>query len=256
MCYINGIKVTLEEYIRYKQEMKMVKELKAAKLFYQPVKRCFDYTEWPIIKIDGFGQWDATPAEWGLIPVWIKDRAEANQFRYMTPTYNAIGAELLQKRSFVTAARKYRCLVPSSGFYEFMHLPKIGKKGQPLKATESFPFYITVVDKPVFYFAGIYSPWFDHEKDDWIDSFAICTAEAGKVMAQVHNLKKRQPTILPPDLAERWLDKNLKDDEIIKIASHQFDNNKLRVHTVKKKFWESEEPDEEVHYDVVPEIIY
>lgn len=255
MCYINGVKVSLEEFIRYKREQKMVKDLMAAKLFYQPVKRCFDYTEWPIIRIDGMGNWDAVPAEWGIIPPWIKTREEATMFRYKFPTYNAIGDELLTKKSFVTPARKYRCLVPSTEFYEFMHLPKIGKKGQPLKATESFPFHISVIDEPVFYMAGIYSPWFDNEKDDWINTFAICTADAGNVMAQVHNLKKRQPTILPTELAERWTDKDLTDKEIIELASHQFDNSKLQVYTVKQKFWLYENPDEEVHYDVVPEII-
>lgn len=255
MCYINGVKVSLEEYIIYKREQKMIKDLTAAKLFYQPVKRCFDYTEWPIIKVDGFGKWDAVPAEWGLIPVWLKNREEANMFRYKFPTYNAIGDEMLTKKSFSSAARKHRCLIPSTGFYEFMHVPKTGKKGQPLKATDKIPFLITVPAERVFYFAGIYSPWFDQEKDDWVDTFSICTSNAGKVMAQVHNVKKRQPTILPADLAERWLDNNLKDDEIVKIASHQFDNTKLHVHTVKQQFWNDEKPEEEVHYDNVPEII-
>ena len=136
-----------------------------------------------------------------------------------------------------------------------MHLPKIGKKGQSLKATESFPFYITVKDENPFFLAGLYSPWFDHQRDAYIDTFSICTADAGYKMAQVHNLKKRQPTILPPGLADRWLDEKLSDKEIIEIASHQFDNSKLHIHTVKQKFWESAEPEEEVHYDNVPEII-
>ena len=255
MCYINGVKVSLEEYISYKKEQKRIKELTAAKLFYQPVKRCFDYTEWPIIRIDGLGNWDAMPAEWGLIPPWIKNRAEANEFRYKFPTYNAIGKEVLEKRAYMAAVKKNRCLVPSSGFYEFMHLPKTGKKGQPLKATESFPFYITVPDETVFYMAGFYTEWFDHDKDDYINTFTICTADAGNIMAQVHNLKKRQTTILPTELAENWLEKNLPDKDIIEIASHQFDNSKLHVHTVKQKFWEYENPEEEVHYDNVPEII-
>lgn len=103
--------------------------------------------------------------------------------------------------------------------------------------------------------AGIYSPWFDHEKDDWIDTFSIVTADAGHVMAQVHNVKKRQPTILPADLAERWTDNNLKDEEIIRIASWQFDNSLLKVHTVNQQFWTDEDPTMEVHYDNVPEII-
>lgn len=233
----------------------MVKDLMAAQLFYQPAKRAFEYTQWPIIRIDGNGNWDAVPAEWGIIPPWIKTRDEATMFKYKFPTYNAIGDELFEKRSFVTPARKYRCLVPSTGFYESMHVPKIGKSGKPLKQTDSIPFFIYVKDEPVFFMAGIYSPWFDPDKDDWINTFSICTADAGPVMTQIHNVKKRQPTILPTDLAERWTDKDLSDKEIIAIASHQFDNSKLQYHTVKKSCWLDDNPDEEVHYDNVPEII-
>ncbi len=256
MCYINGVKVSLETFIRYKQHEKQVKELSAAKFFNQPVKKCFDYTEWPIIITDGHGDWDAVAMEWGIIAPWIKTRAEANQSRIMYPTYNAIGAEVLQKRSFITPARKYRCLVPSTGFYEYMHVPKTGKKGQPLKAVDRIPFYITVDNQPLFYMAGIYSPWFDHEKDDWINTFSIITAPAGPVMAQVHNIKKRQPTILPPELAEKWTDTSLTDHEIIEIATHQFDNSLLNVHPVNQQFWNDSDPTAEVHYDNVPEIIY
>lgn len=256
MCYINGVKVSLETFIRFKQHEKELKQLTAAGLFNQPAKRCFDYTEWPIIRIDGYGEWDAVPMEWGIIAPWIKSREEARQSRIMYPTYNAIGAEMLQKKTFATPARKHRCLVPSTGFYEYMHVPKIGKKGQPLKAVDKIPFYITVPGQPLFYMAGIYSPWFDHDKDDWINTFSIITAEAGPVMAQVHNTKKRQPTILPPALAERWTDKDLTDTEIVEIASHQFDNNQLKAHTVSQQFWNDADPAVEVHYDTVPEIKY
>ena len=117
MCYINGVKVSLEAFIEYKKQQKRVQELTAAKLFYQPVKRAFDYTEWPIIKMDAFGNWDAFAAEWGIIPPWIKDRTEAQMFSYKYPTYNAVAKELFEKKSFATPARKYRCLIPSSGFY-------------------------------------------------------------------------------------------------------------------------------------------
>ena len=136
--------------------------------------------------------------EWGIIPPWIKNRKEATEFRIMYPTYNAVGSELLDKRTYATPARKYRCLVPSTGFYEYMHVPKIGRKGQPLKAVDRIPFFITVPDEPLFYMAGIYSPWFDDVKDDWTNTFSIVTTEAGPLMAQVHNVKKRQPTILTP----------------------------------------------------------
>lgn len=255
MCYINDIKVNLKEFIRYKQQQKQLTQLTAANLFNQPAKRCFDYTEWPIICTDAFGNWDAVPMEWGIIPPWIKNRQEATQFRYRYPTYNAIGAELFDKKSFATPARKYRCLVPSTGFYEYMHVPKIGKKGQPLKAVDKIPFFITVPGQRIFFMAGIYSPWFDHEKDDWINTFTLLTAAAGPLMAQVHNIKKRQPSILTQELAERWTDNNLLDKEITAIGSYQFDNALLKVHTVNQQFWNDEDPTMEVHYDNLPLLI-
>lgn len=256
MCYINGVKVSREEFIAYRQQQKELKQLMAAKLFFQPAKRSFDYTEWPIIRVDANGyDWDAVPMEWGIIPTWITTRAEAKQFRAGFPTYNARGIELLEKKCFATAARKGRCLVPSSWFFESMHVPKIGKQGQPLKTCDSIPFKISVADQPLFYMAGIYLPWFDHEKKEWIKTFSICTTDAGPVMAQIHNGRGRQPTILTPELAERWTEKNLTDKEITDIATHQFDNSKLSFHPVKRKFWEAEDPTEEACYENLPGII-
>ncbi len=252
MCYINGVKVSLEEYIRYKKEQKRIAELTAAKLFYQPAKRCFDYTEWPIIRIDGFGNWDAVPMEWGIIPPWIKTREEATMYRYKYPTYNAVGEEIFEKKSFASPARKYRCLVPSTGFYEYMHVHKIGKKGQPLKATDKVPYNIRVIEKSLFFFAGIYSPWFDAEKDDYINTFSIATQPAGHKMEIIHNTKKRQPVILTDELSEAWTDK-LNDKQITEILTTQFDNDLLEGHTIKKDFWNDENPDELVHYDIAPE---
>lgn len=257
MCYINGVKVSKEVFLAHKQQEKELKQLMAAKLFYQPARRAFDYTEWPIIRVDANGKdWDAVPAEWGIIRTDIKTRAAADEFRRLYPTFNAIGKEILEKNSYQLAARKGRCLVPSTWFFESMQVNKRGKKGQRLATTESIPFKISVKDEELFYMAGIYLPWFDPDKNDWIKTFSICTADAGPVMSQIHNFRKRQPTILTPELAERWTDKDLNDREIIEIASHQFDNRKLEFHPVKRKFWE--DPDnaiEQVHYDHLPEII-
>ncbi len=74
-------------------------------------------------------------------------------------------------------------------------------------------------------------------------------------MTQGHNIKKGQPIILPPQLAERWTDKDLSDQEITEIGSYQFDNALLKVHTVNQQFWSDEDPTMEVHYDNVPLII-
>ncbi len=54
MCYINGVKVSLAEFIKYKQQQKELKQINI-KLMNQPARRGFDYSEWPVIKptIDG-----------------------------------------------------------------------------------------------------------------------------------------------------------------------------------------------------------
>ncbi len=255
MCYLKSIKAKQNTILTFKNSSKPIVSLQASTLFDQSVKRCFDLVQWPIIRVDETGDWNAIPMEWGLIPNWIRNRKEATEFRYKFPTYNAVGEEILEKKSFATPTRKLRCLIPCSGFFEYMHRPKIGKKKQELKATEKFPYRITVKDKPLFFFAGIYSPWFDHEKDDYIGTYSICTQVAGNKMEVIHNIKKRQPVILTDDLAEIWLDPVMSDSEIKEILTTQFDNSQLEAYSINSDFLNSKDPEQPVKYDNIPERI-
>jgi putative SOS response-associated peptidase YedK len=69
--------------------------------------------------------------------------------------------------------------------------------------------------------AGIYQPWTDQETGVTINTFSMVTTEANTLMKQIHNSKERMPTILPGDLAEAWLYRDLKDQEILDIANYQ-----------------------------------
>src|SRR5690606_13333624 len=57
---------------------------------------------------------EVVPFCWGLIPSWSKD------LRIGASLINARSETITEKPSFRTAFRKRRCLVPASGFYEWI----------------------------------------------------------------------------------------------------------------------------------------
>lgn len=141
-----------------------------------------------------------------------------------------------------------------SGFYEWRHVPRLGRRGNPLKATEAFPYYITVRDKPenVFFMAGVCREWTNEKRGQSADTFAIVTTEANELMQQVHNTKKRMPTILTEELAKEWLWGKLSEADISAIARYQYDPDKMIAWPVEKKFIEKTNPDEEFVYEQLP----
>src|SRR3990172_6989029 len=75
---------------------------------------------------------------WGLIPGWAKDPAIGNKLA------NARGETVAEKPSFRNAFKRWRCLVPASGFYEWQ-----GVKGRKQ------PYYIYPKDRELFGIARI-----------------------------------------------------------------------------------------------------
>ena len=56
---------------------------------------------------------------WGLIPHWVKSMTEANEIR--KKTYNARAETIFIKPSYRESIKKRRCLIPSTGYYEYHH---------------------------------------------------------------------------------------------------------------------------------------
>ncbi len=56
---------------------------------------------------------------WGLIPFWVKSEEDAGEIRKMT--LNARADTLFQKPSFRESVRRKRCLIPSTGYFEWRH---------------------------------------------------------------------------------------------------------------------------------------
>jgi putative SOS response-associated peptidase YedK len=264
MCYYNGQKVAHIEYIRLKQLEKLVAKYD---FLNKPLSIGFDYSDNAVLRaIDGKEDFDIVKMEWGFLPTYLKNREAVEKFRngykdasgkFHTPitTLNAVGEEMLQPgKMYRDAALNRRCLVLSSGFYEWRHVNPIGKKGQPLKTAVKYPYHIHIPEQEYFYMAGIYQPWTDKETGEQVDTFAIVTTKANSLMEQVHNSKKRMPVILNEDLGYEWLFGDLDEKRILEIAATQFPAEKMAAYPIAKDFRDALNPLEKFEYADLPSL--
>jgi len=263
MCYYNGQKVTRDEYIRLKQLEKLVANYD---FLNRDLQVGFDYNMNAVLKrIPGKEDFDIVQMEWGFIPRYLKTREDvfkmrngykdaAGGFRSPVLTLNAVCEELLLPgKIYRDAALKRRCLVLSTGFFEWRHIHRLNKRtGQPNKTANTYPYYISVKDKGYFYMAGIWQPWTDKVTGEYVESFAIVTTRANKLMEQVHNSKKRMPTILNEDLGYEWMFGNLDEKRILEIAATQYPSEEMQACTIAKDFREVLKPTKPFEYEDVP----
>lgn len=263
MCYYNGIKVTREEFIRLKALERRFAFLNEERV----IHKGFDYGNYPVYVVDpATNEMERVEMEWGLLPPWANTAEKIKNFRFgykdkigkwHTPytTLNAKSEELLTNM-FADAARNRRCLVPSSGFYEWRHVQVVGKSGKLLKTPEKFPYYIEMIGRTNFYMAGIWQPVTNSDTGITTKTFAIVTTDANSLMKQIHNVKERQPTILPGDLSNDWLYNNLSDQQILDIANYQVASAEMKATPLHKDFLKRENPHEGVVYQEVPKLVY
>ncbi|HRO45911.1 MAG TPA: SOS response-associated peptidase family protein [Ferruginibacter sp.] len=168
---------------------------------------------------------------------------------------NATSEQLLEKM-YKDATLHRRCLVLSAGFYEWRHVQVVGKSGKLLKIPEKYPYHVVMVNQPEFYMAGIWQPNTNLDTGITTDTFALITTTANTLMKQIHNSKERMPTVLPGDLAQAWLYKDLSDQEILDIANYQVASAEMKATPLHKDFLKRDNPHEEVIYEEVPELVY
>jgi putative SOS response-associated peptidase YedK len=263
MCYYNGRKITSEEYHEIIAQEKTTAFINQEMV----IHKGFDYNYMPVIRpITDKHQTERVRMQWGFLPSYLKNTDAVSKFRfgykdetgrYIKPytTLNATSEELLGKM-FKDSAKKRRCLVPSNGFYEWMHVQVVGKSGKLLKTPEKFPYLIQMRNEKEFYMAGIWNPWFDPDTKMTVNTFAIVTTVANTLMKQIHNSKERMPTILPGSLSEAWLYNDLADQDILDIANYQAASAEMIARPLSKDFLKSDNPHELVIYKEVPELVY
>jgi putative SOS response-associated peptidase YedK len=260
MCFYNGIDVNRAEHIRLKGlevEIGMYREQ-----LQNPLQSGFMYGQWPVLKpVRGGSGAELVMMHWELIPHYMRNLSELEHFRKgglnektgrkdpPRNTLNAIGEEMLDKVTYRDAALKRRCLVLSSGFYEWRHFipPGTGKD-------VAYPYRIVLPGQEYFFMAGIWQPWTDRESGETLDTFSIVTTKANRLMEQVHNKRKRMPLILTEDLAWEWIQDGLTTERIREIAHFGFPSERMRAYTIHRDFRQSEDPTEAFDYPELPAV--
>jgi putative SOS response-associated peptidase YedK len=144
----------------------------------------------PIVRVGAGGHRERRDARWGLIPGWVKDPGA-----FKALLFNARAETVAEKPSFRDAARRARCAVPASGFYEW----SVGDDGRKR------PWYVHRRDGAPLVFAGLYAERTAGEPNT---SATVLTTAPNALMAALHD---RMPVVLDPADLPRWLDPDQRD---------------------------------------------
>jgi putative SOS response-associated peptidase YedK len=150
-------------------------------------------------------------ARWGLIPFWSKDPRIG---------YNMINARadgIDTKPAFRKPFASQRCLVPTTGFFEWKHM-----------GDEKIPYYIHLKDEKLFAFAGLYDEWLDSEGHPLV-SFTIITTTPNTRMATIHD---RMPVIFSKKEENTWLDPGCSDKEKLLSLLDPYDDTAMETYPV------------------------
>ena len=154
--------------------------------------------------------------EWGLTPGWIRvvsDNREDIKEAYVKAidwrqkTINARCETLFEKKTFSEPALKRRCLIPSTGYFEYHHNDDKSKT----------PYFLHFIDEEMFSMAGIWNKWINPITKREIQTFSLITTIANPLVAEIHNggnYAGRMPLLLSPEDEEKWLNPLLNEEEI------------------------------------------
>jgi len=141
---------------------------------------------------------------WGLIPSWAQDASIGNKLA------NARGETIAEKPSFRSAFKYHRCIIPASGFYEWMTVDGV-----------KLPWFISLKSGAPLAIAGLWETWHPNT-DEGTTSCCIITTDANTLMEPIHD---RMPVILDRDQWPIWLSphEHRADDLLPMIRPHDPD---------------------------------
>jgi putative SOS response-associated peptidase YedK len=123
---------------------------------------------------------------WGLVPWWWK-----KPLKQLPASFNARAETVADKRMFRDAFKRRRCVVPASGYYEWLKRPD-GKQ----------PHFISAADGGALSFAGLWNRWKNPEPGEPVVSCTIVVTDANELTKLIHD---RMPVILDKADFEAWL---------------------------------------------------
>ena len=147
-----------------------------------------------VLRVGKDGKPELVDMRWWLTPFWAKELSTKYSM------FNAKSETAAKSPAFREPYRKRRCVVPVSGFYEWCR--EQGRKVPYLIAPHA--------DKGML-LAGLWDAWHSPEDETELLSFTILTTAVNPELAFVHN---RQPVMLSPAEALRWLDLDIETSEL------------------------------------------
>ena len=148
---------------------------------------------------------------WGLIPPWAEDPAVGSRM------INARAETVATNPAFRSAFRRRRCLIPSTGFYEWQ---RVERRKQP--------FYIRMRDGLPFAFAGLWEHW-EGPDGAAIQSCTLITTEPSDLVRPVHD---RMPVILDPKDYELWLDPSVQTPDRLQPLLRPYPSEQMVAYPV------------------------
>jgi putative SOS response-associated peptidase YedK len=150
-----------------------------------------------VVRLDD-GQRALRSMRWGLVPSWADDVSIGNRL------INARAETVADKPAFRAAFKSRRCLIPTTGFYEWAAAPAGGKKKQPLN--------IRMKDGQPFALAGLWERWTGDENGaSPVESCVIITTTSNDLIRPFHD---RMPVIISPADFDAWLDPRMPPDQL------------------------------------------
>ena len=143
----------------------------------------------PVVRQAADGTLELSRLQWWLLPFWSKEP------RIKYSTFNARVETVAKAASFRDPLKRRRCIVPALGWYEWEELP-----------SGNLPWYLHGANGELLAFAGLWDRW--QGKEEVVESCSIIVGPANSAFSKIHD---RMPFVLPPDRAERWLNRKLTD---------------------------------------------
>jgi putative SOS response-associated peptidase YedK len=123
---------------------------------------------------------------WGLVPWWRK-----KPLKQLPASFNARAETVADKPMFRDAFARHRCVIPASGYYEWLK-----------RSDGRQPYFISAADGGVLSFAGLWDRWKNPETGEPVISCTIIVTDAN---ALTHSIHDRMPVVLDNVDIRPWL---------------------------------------------------
>ncbi|MGH2550382.1 MAG: SOS response-associated peptidase, partial [Thermomicrobiales bacterium] len=165
-------------------------------------------TEMPIIIESEEGKRVLQAFQWGLKREWWE--------KGKPDPINARSEAIASSRMFGPLLRRQRCLIPASGYSEWV-----------LEGSAKQPYRIRPTDQSAFAFAGLYYSW--KRGDEEIATYTIITTSPAKSIASIHD---RMPVILHPDDEQLWLARDVQEPDAVLPLLRAYESDALEAYKV------------------------